>query len=77
MEGMMKAIRGRDKFKPLQDNDNSELRYFRESMPEIYKEHTRQCLKCNKTFEIGHKFMRLCDDCKFTEYKRRYVNVYR
>lgn len=67
MEGKMlfeRTKRGRNKYKPSVHNDNSEMRYYREALPNIYREFTRDCLKCGQTFTIGHRYVRTCEACK-------------
>jgi len=63
----MKRTRGigkRDRFKANNNNDNTDLRYYRASLPEIYNHFKRDCLRCDRTFISAHRYIRLCDQCK-------------
>ena len=69
----MTALRARGKYSKnhLADTDNADLAHFRSEMPDIYNTFYRSCLKCDRSFKAGHKFVRLCPSCKQTMYKQK------
>jgi hypothetical protein len=63
----MKRTRGigrRDKYKASNLNDNTDLRYYRAEMPDIYQHFNRECLRCENEFVSPHRYVRICDQCK-------------
>lgn len=45
-------------------NKSTCIDYFRETLPGVYIDVQRKCLKCDRSFTTDHKFVRLCSNCK-------------